>query len=206
MALFPLLLFAPAVALHHAPVPLAAPPVTRDLVPALALTEGASARVVISCPAASHVEVGAGLSPFGDRPLGRVAVALVLRRDATATCVDDANGSRGTARLDPPILKRVSPRFVTDAAGARIVVTVEGSALGPQNARDDGLYLVWPMSVERLGACPEAHADATRVIACATAAQVKGRGPARVRLQSAGRLEEASGAPLDLGSLLEHGK
>ena len=178
---------------------------TRDLVPMLDVTSGSAARVVITCPAASHVEVDAGLSAFGDRPLGRVAVAQVLRREATASCVDDANGGRGTARLNPPVLKVVTPRLVTDAAGPRIVVTLDGSALAPQSARDDGLYLVWPMSIERLGSCPEAHADAARVVACATLAQVKGHGPARVRLQSAGRIEEAPGAPLDLDALLQRG-
>ena len=171
----------------------------------LEVEDGTEARVVITCPAAAHVELDAGLVAFGGKPLGRVAVAQIRRRDATVSCIDDADGRRGTARLGAPVLRTVSPRYVKDAAGARIVITVEGTALGPQSARDDGLYLVWPMSIERLGACPEAHADASRVVACATEAQVRGRGPARLRLQSAGRLEEAGGAPLELGRLVERG-
>lgn len=204
-----LFLLAPPVVPHRAPPPTPASSyaraLSRDLTPRLDVQEGASPRVVITCPAASHVETDGGVLPFGGKPLGRVVVAQITRRDATITCVDDADESRGVGRLGAPVLRSVSPRYVEDAAGTRVVVTLEGTALGPLSAADDGLYLVWPASIERLGACPEAHAEATRVVACATETQVRGRGPARLRLQSAGRLEEAAGAPLELGALVARG-
>jgi hypothetical protein len=168
--------------------------------PVVTIVAGVQTRVAVRC-ASGHVELEGGVVAYGGRGHRDRAFGQIGRGDASASCVDD--GGKAQTRLQPLVLRSIGTRAVKDAAGVRVVLTLDGQALGPFGAADDGMYLVWPTGLVRAdAACPEQRVDRNRVVACVTAAQLAGRGPARLRLQSAGRLDELGGAPLDLGTLL----
>jgi hypothetical protein len=173
---------------------------------AVTLTGGKHVRVLARCPPDTTVAFDAGLATYGARPTSDAAAALLARRDATVSCLDAAGTPREAYRTRALELRAISPALVKDAAkGDRLVLTVDGAALGPRVAPDDGVYLVWRGEVLRLDACPDARPTDERLVACAPRARLEGRGAARVRVQAAGRLVEAAGAPLDLPALLARG-
>ena len=159
-------------------------------------------RALVRCLAdrPATLEVDGALVVMGARPLGPRAVVGAPKRDGVATCVTE-DGARGAARLQPLRVQAVAPSVVRGPA-ARVILGLEGQALGPRVAADDGVYLVFRGAIVPAAlACPEQRWSDERVVACVELERVRGRGPARVRIQAAGRLEEAAGAPIDLDAV-----
>jgi hypothetical protein len=157
-------------------------------------TLGARAEVRCVTALGAKLEVSDPMQAYGARPLDARAFLSLPRRDGTATCITD-DGARASWRAHPMQIRAVT----LTASGDHAVVTIDGQALGPRAASDDGVYLVLAgQIVPAKVACPEAHVSDTRVVACAPLAQLRGQGSLRVRVQAAGRLEEAAGAPLAL--------
>jgi hypothetical protein len=176
------------------------------IVEARVLDTPGALRARISCRGGGQLAVEPGMSPYGTRPLEQTAVVALSRKDGTATCTSAAPPAppvRAALRFRPMQIRAVAPTVVRDGKGARLVLSIDGQALGPRIAADDGVYLVSRgtlVPAEEL--CPEARFTDDRVVACVGVSAVAGRGPARVRVQSAGRLEEAAGAPIDLSALV----
>jgi hypothetical protein len=189
----------------------AAPPAKKPRAPLVEAQwfEGArGTRALFACRGAgpdATLELDGGILPFGGRPLGARVAASVPRREGLIACVDGA--ARGALRLRPLQIRAVTPSVVRDGAAVRIVLSIDGQALGPRVAEDDDVYLIWRGEVRSTaslgGVCPEARWADDRVVVCVDPARLRGRGPARVRVQAAGRLEEAAGAPVDLERLAE---
>jgi hypothetical protein len=186
-------------------VPVAARPRHPSPIVTAVFVEGARGmRAVFGCRPAGPdtvVELDKSLAPFGATPTGGRAAAAVGRHEGLVTCVED--GQRGALRLRPLQIRAVTPSLAGDAAGARLVLAVDGQALGPRIAQDDDVYLVWRGAIVAAAevaspTCPEARWTDERVVVCLDLVRLRGRGAARVRVQAAGRLEEAAGAPLDL--------
>jgi hypothetical protein len=201
---------ATAIACVSLAVPGAPPPRKRraPLVEARWFEGARGTRALFACRGAgpdATLELDAGITPFGGRPVGARVAASVARREGLVACVDD--GERGALRLRPMQIRAVTPSVARDQAGARLVLSIDGQALGPRVAGDDDVYLIWRGAIQSAaslgGACPEARWADDRVVVCLDPARLRGRGPARVRVQAAGRLEEAAGAPVDLEPLTE---
>ena len=144
--------------------------------------------------------------PFGVRPVGVRASVAIGKREGLVACAD--RGTRGALRLHPMSIRAVTPSLAHEGA-SRMIIAVDGQALGPRVARDDDVYLVWRGTmrsatelVRPKAPCPEARWTDERVVVCIDPALVRGRGPARVRVQAAGRLEEAAGTAVDLDRAL----
>jgi hypothetical protein len=171
--------------------------------------EGArGTRAAFACRGAGPeavLELDSGIVPFGAKPVGGRTIATVSRREGLVSCSDE--GARGALRLHPVMIRAVTPSLAGDPGATRIVLALDGQALGPRVAGDDDVYLVWRGAVVPAAAiasklCPESRWSDERVVVCVDPTRVRGRGPARVRLQATGRLEEAAGAPLDLDHLI----
>lgn len=165
--------------------------------------EGTPLRAVVACRGERpvHLEIEGASSAFGARPFGSRAVVALARRDGQASCVlDDApTGQRETISLRPLVLSAVTPSVVRDDKGPRLVVAIDGKALSPKSASEDGIYLVAAGRLLHMGeACPEARYTSERVVGCLPLAEVEGVVRAHVRLQSAGRLAQAPGGPIEL--------
>ena len=171
------------------------------------LVDGTTARVVLTCVGGRprHLELDSSLTPYGRRPLGTRAVAQRSRKDGQASCVpdEDPKSERGVFRVRPIQLTAVTPSVVRDGKGARLIVSLDGQALGPKSSSADGVYLAGGGRLVHLdAACPEARDSDSRVVACIALEQAAALDRVRVRLQSAGRLAEAPGAPVDIAILV----
>ncbi len=158
-------------------------------------------RASIACRGpAAQLTLDPSMALYGVRPIEGHAVVSLVRRDGTAGCTvgETPAITRAAFRFRPMQIRAVAPTVVRDGSGARLVLTIDGQALGPRVAPDDGVYLVSRGKIHPAdSACPEARYTDNRIVACVSAQAVAGLGPARVRVQSAGRLEEAAGAPIE---------
>jgi hypothetical protein len=155
---------------------------------------GARAEVRCVTTQGAKLELSDPMQAYGARPLEARAFLSLPRRDGTATCLTE-DGARASWRAHAMQIRAVALTANADHA----VVTIDGQGLGPRAASDDGVYLVLVGKIVPANvACPEAHWSDTHVVACAKLAQLRGQGSVRVRVQAAGRLEEAAGAPLAL--------
>lgn len=180
---------------------------TEGLVVEARVVESAGAvRASISCKGeGAMASFDPALSLYGTRPIEGRFVASVPRKDGTATCTSGTAPllTRAAFRVRPIVIRAVAPTVVREGRDARLVLTIDGQGLGPRVAADDGVYVVARGSiVAATTSCPEARYTDDRIVACAAATALVGLGPARVRVQSAGRLEEAAGAPIDLSVLM----
>lgn len=161
------------------------------------MVEGAhGVRAALRCvpERGAQLEVVEPVRPYGARPLGPATFVSLARKEGMATCIAD-DGGRGAWRARAMQIRAVE--LSAPQGGDRAVVTIDGQALGPRVAPDDGVYLVGDGAILRADlACPEARATDDRVVACAQLSSIRGRGPLRVRVQAAGRVSEAGGAPL----------